>query len=932
MFISVEFMFELLHITKDYYIDGKPFRALNDVSLTFENKGFVSILGPSGCGKTTLLNIIGGLDHYTDGDLLIDGRSTKTFKDKDWDFYRNRRIGFVFQTYNLIPHLSISENVQLSLTLTGVNKSNRVKKTKRVLELVGLGDTMSKRPNQLSGGQMQRVAIARALVNDPDVILADEPTGALDSKTSMQVIDILNEIAKEKLVIMVTHNKEIADRYSTRIITLNDGQITSDSSHIPMITHGEKIEVAVTGKTNMSFFTALRTSAKNLLTKKGRTILTAVASSFGIIGVALVLAMQNGFTNYVNQIETQTAASLPITIQPYTTKLLSEPSDDSNSEYPDDGLVHVYNPSSKSSIAHRNNFTPEYIDYVNQMAKDNLTGSILYNRNGLDFDILTKKVDSDKNIMKVQQYYAASTASGLISSATALPGTVFHEMYGDQNYTESMYQIIDGRYPTKSNELVLILNKYNQVYASTLYQLGIIESPDASIDTIPFTDIYNHEYRAYNPDIYMGDPVSSEDYNTYEIDTTKTIAKIILKGGKNISADDLVRKDATKRIYKYERKDDQTYVDELNKGALNELYYDNLLKEGTDYLSLHVVGVLRVKEETYINLMPSSIGYLSSLKDYFSEKYSSSQISQHMSTNWYIPRTDEAWTNFCDAITSVINGDVTNTTKLMEDVNSSIVCENIYYGVENPNSISTFMTQSARFGVDFPVNDQIVTGNYENMSDEEMLDLFESINTDLMNYIVYYLGYSTITSIIIFPLSLTTKAQVIERLDSYNKDRSDLEQIVYTDIVGSITDSIGVMIQVISVVLIVFASISLVVSCVMTGIIIYVSVLERTKEIGILRAIGARKKDIGRLFEAESVIIGFVAGAIGIVTSYLLCIPVNIILDNMFPEDNLGQIANLHPLAALTLIGISVALTFIAGFFPSRFAAKKDPVEALRSE
>lgn len=924
-------MFELLHITKDYYIDGKPFRALNDVNLTFENKGFVSILGPSGCGKTTLLNIVGGLDHYTDGDLLIDGRSTKTFRDKDWDFYRNRRIGFVFQTYNLIPHLSISENVQLSLTLTGVNKASRVKKTKRVLELVGLGDAMSKRPNQLSGGQMQRVAIARALVNDPDIILADEPTGALDSKTSMQVIDILNEIAKEKLVIMVTHNKEIADRYSTRIITLNDGQITSDSSHIPMITHGEKIEVAVTGKTNMSFFTALRTSAKNLLTKKGRTILTAVASSFGIIGVALVLAMQNGFTNYVDQIETQTAASLPITIQPYTTKLLSESKDDSSAEYPDDGLVHVYNPSSKSSIAHRNNFTPEYIDYVNEMKEDNLTGSILYNRNGLDFDILTKKVNSDNNIMKVQQYYAASTTSGLISSVTALPGTVFHEMYGDQAYTESMYQIVDGRYPTQSNELVLILNKYNQVYASTLYQLGIIESPDAGVDTIPFSEIYSHEYRAYNPDIYMGNP-TSYDVDTYEIDTTMTIAKVILKGGENITADDLVRKNGTKTIYKYEYKDDQTYFDASNKGALNELYYDNSLSEGTDYLSLHVVGVLRVKEETYINLMPSSIGYLSSLKNYFSEKYNSSEISEHMSTNWYIPRTDEAWTNFSDAITSVINGDVTDTSKLMEDVNDSIVCENIYYGVGNPNNISTFMTQSARFGVDFPVNEKVVTGDFENMSDDEMIDLFGSINTDMMSYIVYYLGYSTITSIIIFPLSLTTKAQIIERLDNYNKERPDLEQVVYTDIVGSITDSIGVMIQVISAVLIVFASISLAVSCVMTGIIIYVSVLERTKEIGILRAIGARKKDIGRLFEAESVIIGFVAGAIGIFTSYILCIPVNIILDNMFPKDNLGQIANLHPLAALILIGISVLLTFIAGFFPSRFAAKKDPVEALRSE
>ncbi len=925
-------MLELTNISKDYYIDGKPFRALNNVSLTFENTGFVSILGPSGCGKTTLLNIIGGLDHYTDGDLLIDGRSTKTFKDKDWDYYRNRRIGFVFQNYNLIPHLSISENVQMSLTLTGVKKEERAEKTKKVLELVGLGDAINKKPNQLSGGQMQRVAIARSLVNDPDIILADEPTGALDSKTSIQVMDLLNEVSKDKLVIMVTHNKDIADRYSTRIITLNDGEITSDSNHIPMAVHTEHLPTATSGKTNMSFWSAIKTSAKNLMTKKGRTTLTAVASSFGIIGVALVLAMQNGFTNYVDGIETQTAASLPITIQPYTTKALSSTSESEYEEYPSDDQVRVYNPVGTTAIAHRNNFTKEYIDYVNQLQTDNLTGSILYNRAGLDFNILTKKVNSDSSIIKVKQYTSASTASGLLNSVTALPGTVFHEMYGDQKYTESMYEIIDGKYPTQSNEIVLILNKYNQVYASTLFELGLIETAETSTKTISFQDIYNHEYRAYKPDVYMGDPISSETKQTYEIDTDKTIAKIILKGGKNVTADDIVRKESTKTIYKYAYKDDDVYVDDDNKGALNKLYNDASLKEGTDYTTLHLVGVLRVKQDTYINLMPSSIGYLTSLKDQFASDCSNSQINKNMKNNWYIPRTEEAWTNFATAITDIMNGDVSDTATLMADVNKAITCENIYYGSTNPNNISTYMTQSERFGVDFPVNEQIVSGNYKDMSTSELTSAFKQINSDLINYIVYFLGYSIITSIIIFPLSLTTKAKVIEKLDAYNNDKEDSKQILYTDIVGTITNSIGIMIQVISAVLIVFASISLVVSSVMTGIIIYVSVIERTKEIGILRAIGARKKDVGRLFQAESVIIGFIAGVIGVAAAYLLSIPVNLILNNMFPNDNLGQIANLSPIAALVLIAISIVLTFIAGFIPSRFAAKKDPVEALRSE
>jgi putative ABC transport system permease protein len=928
-------MLELLHIYKNYMIDGKPFTVLKDINLAFEDNGFVSILGPSGCGKTTLLNIIGGLDHYTSGDLIINGKTTKKFIAKDWDAYRNKRIGFVFQSYNLIPHLTILENVQLSLVLTGVSKKERIAKTTEVLKKVGLFDQIHKKPNQLSGGQMQRVAIARALINDPDIILADEPTGALDSETSIQVMDILSEISKNKLVIMVTHNENIANKYSNRIIKLLDGRVIDDSKHTPLaISSDSGLQVEVNKKTHMSFWTALVISMKSIWTKKGRTILTSVAASFGIIGVALVLALQNGFTNYVNGIETQTASSLPISVQPYTTTLFQSNSDKDKTEYPSDGKVHVYDPNDNTQILHRNYFTSEYVDYVEKLKTDSLASSILYNHDGLDFNVLTKKGNNDDLIIKLNQYKNASSTSGTISSVTSLPGSIFHELYGDQSYMESLYDVIDGKYPQNANEVVLVVNRYNEVNVNTLYNLGIIESsePGDYPETISFQDIYNHEYRAYTSDTYMGTPKTQTSVDTYEVDTTATLLQIAIKG-ENFTADDIVRKEANRTVSKYYCKDSSNYVSKDNKGELNKLYYDETLKANEDYVPLHIVGVLRSKEDTYINLMPASIGYNSSLKDFFAEKSKNSEVSTNFKNNWYIPRTEEAWDNFIQVLKDIQAGTVTADSKNIYSILDSVfTCESIFTNKDTTPSTETYIEQGYRLGVEFPVNEDIVTGNYKNLTTKQLTQLFTNINSDLINYIVYYMGYSTLTSIVIFPVSLTTKSEILKKLDAYNKDKTDAEQILYLDVAGTVTGNIGTMIQVISSVLIVFASISLVVSCVMTGIITYASVLERTKEIGILRAIGARKLDVGVMFEAESMIVGFASGLIGIIVSYILCIPVNIVLNNIYYDANLGMIANLNPLAALILIAISILLTFISGFIPSRLASNKDPVEALRTE
>lgn len=964
----------LLNIEKDYLVDGKPFKALKGITLAFPDKGFVAILGPSGCGKTTLLNIIGGLDHYTGGDLLIDGKSTKQFSDREWDGYRNERIGFVFQSYNLIPHENVLQNIEVSLLLNGVSKAERHERAMAALKTVGLEETAKKRPNQLSGGQMQRVALARAVVNNPKIVLADEPTGALDSGTSIQVMDLFKDIAKDRLVIMVTHNRDLADQYADRIIEMKDGVITHDSAPLStenIVPTGKEINK----KTAMSFGTALRSSFLSIGTKRGRTILTAVASSIGLIGVALVLAVSNGFGLYVNNVEGSVASSVPITITPVDYSYL--PADaTSYTEYPTDNNLNVYDTSSNSYVLHRNNYSQDYFDYVSKTVDKGWARSVMFNRINFSFNLLTQDgslTDSSGNatIRSVDQYSSASTTSSVVSSVTSLPATIFHELYGEEKGISTMYDLIYGSYPKAENELVLITDRYNRVEFSTLKKLGIINS-DATATSgqkIAFSDlVYSGEgdssyksYKAYRNSYYYKmfdangqDQVQSETVPSWNISSFST------------STGKFTGTESTKTVYWYTNTD-------AKSGSYGNIYSDDATYQP---VNLKIVGVLRPSKDSYISLMPASVGYLSELKNDLASDVQKGgrgeKLAQIAAKNYYINRgTESRYGGFGDGL-DALNASVKNvyaslssttatSTSLSESVLESVLSGTyIYRDVFNDaaggyapltSSSSRFLGWNRRVGGDFQENNitnlpDTPTTAYDPDAKEwikfttfwrtKLTDpkFYNGTATDwsAVDFEAYFNGYALVSSILIFPLSLTTKDALHNYLNAYNNGKEDIDQIRWSDIMETFTSSLSVLIQIISIVLIVFAAISLVVSSVMTGIITYVSVVERTKEIGILRACGARKKDVGRLFEAECTIIGFGAGIIGIAFTYIVCIPINLILDHQFPGNNLSSIALLNPWHALILLALAVVLALVSGLIPSRMAAKKDPVVALRTE
>ncbi len=890
-------MLELKHIVKDYYINKEPYRALHDINIAFGKSGFVTILGPSGCGKTTLLNIIGGLDHYTEGDLIINGVSTKIYKDADWDDYRNKRIGFVFQHYNLIPHLSVLENVELALTLTGVAKEERKKRALEVLKIVGLEKEAKKKPNTLSGGQMQRVAIARSLVNNPDIILADEPTGALDSITSVQVMDILKNISKNKLVIMVTHNVEIANKYSTRTIRLKDGSVISDEVKNDESGEEETKDNNISQnnkKSSMSFFTASSISAKNIFTKKGRTILTAVAGSFGIIGVALVLALSSGFSAYVSNVETTTANSLPISIARATVSI--DENADIYERFPSDDTIISYSSSSTTVYDyHYNTFTQEYIEYVEQLKEDGLAGSILFNQTGLSMNLLSKTPNG--NIVKVDENGSTgSFSSEVVSSITALPTTVWHELYGDEEYTLSLYDVLAGEFPQTDDEVVLIVDSYNRVYRDALINLGLIDTTDYR-EYISFDELVGHEFKVFpNSDIYTNKYIGQGTYT------------------------DLHGEVQTIEIDRYEA---PNFEDDSN--ARNTYWNDD--SKGR---KLTLSGIIRVKENSYIDIMQPSIGYLSGLKE---DIFNANRVSD-ISTSLY----DKNW-----AIDSVLQSPsaqaellkmITDPTYVPKDPSLEVFRDytNIYDIINrafyffDPGDIKTPSTT--------PLT-SVGVSEYLTLGRKYSSDLSNEYGTHTDTYLsllANYLAYSLVTSIVIFPNSLDDKEQILTYLDAWNEGKPEDEQILYTDTIGEITNALGIMINLISIVLIAFASSALLVSCVMTAIITYTSVLERTKEIGILRAIGARKKDVSRLFQSENFIIGAVSGVFGVLVAALLCFPINAIVNSLYTETYIGSIAFLPWQYGLILVAVSIILNIISGLIPSFIAAKKDPVEALRSD
>ena len=764
-------MLKLKNIKKDYKTGDFVQHALKGVDLTFRENEFVAVLGPSGSGKTTLLNIIGGLDRYDSGDLIIDGKSTKKFKDKDWDAYRNHAIGFVFQSYNLIGHISVLENVEMGMTLSGVSSAERRKKALSLLEKVGLKEHAHKRPNQLSGGQMQRVAIARALANDPKIILADEPTGALDSKTSTQIMDLIKEISKDKLVIMVTHNAELAESYATRIVKMKDGELLSDSK--PYDSDESKGNLNIK-KTAMSFWTALKLSFGNIRTKKGRTILTAFASSIGIIGIALILSLSNGFNIEVENFEQDSLSQSPIIITNQTVQMDEDTlnelrGDNSTVEYPSDKEVYAQN-NIADTIIHSNKITSDYIDYLDKLNKDDISG-ISYVK-GTSINIVSKNGDDYSFVQPSSSSMMSST-----SSFEQLPSS-----NGDDGIIENNYDVLAGEVNEDEVGLVLFVNSRNQISSDILKQLGFDEHAS-------FDDIINKELKV----------ILNDDY--------------YIKVGNNF----------------------------MVQADLEKLY------DSEDSITVKITAILRGKEDK--ELIATNTGL------YYTEALGKKVISSN---------------------------DNSEIVKVQREAD---------YNVLTRQSFDDTMTKDMILG---------------------------------------YLGADVVpTAIYIYPKDFETKDEVTSYLDKYNEGKAEEDVIQYTDMAEMISTLSGNIMDAITIVLIAFSSISLVVSSIMIGIITYISVLERTKEIGILRAIGARKKDITRVFNAETFIIGIFSGVFGIAIAYLLTIPTNMIIENL---SGLANVAKLNPVHALILIIISMALTIIGGAIPANMASRKDPVEALRTE
>ena len=782
-------MLQLKNIKKYYDVGGNITKALDGISVSFRKKEFVSILGTSGSGKTTCLNIIGGLDRYDEGDLIINGKSTKDFKDVDWDAYRNNTIGFVFQSYNLISHLGIIENVELGMTLSGVSRSEKRKKAIEALEQVGLKEHMHKRPNQLSGGQMQRVAIARALANDPDVLLCDEPTGALDTTTSVQIMDLIKSLSKDRLVIMVTHNPELAEEYSDRIVQFSDGKIVSDSNPYE---EEEKKDDFKLKKTSMSFITALRLSFNNIMTKKGRTALTAFASSIGIIGIAVILSLSSGFQMQIDEFQENALSEFPIIISKQSSSMdmeaMQQMSDEMNDkmtgsiEFADTDEVLVYDQSA-SIIIHKNDFNEEFMSYV-QNINSEYCSSVGYLR--LVSMNLVREVNGQiiptsflNPMMSGEMKVTSMSSAGLSSYPTTLDKN-------EPTFLEKNYDVLEGEYPKSVTDVVLVVDEKNRLDISIMKALGYnVEDGD----TIKFADIVGTTFEVVDNDVY---------YNTTEY-------------GSFIPSTD------------YE----SMYGNETN-------------------ITLTITGVVRMKADAPLAILAPGVAY-----------------------------SDE-------------------------------LCELV---IELQKDSAVVKAQEAS-------NTNVFT--------------FEEIDDDTKDMIVASLGgTATPFMIFVYPTNFDNKEKVIEYLDKYNEGKTEEEQIVYSDLATTMSDMTSGIMDAITVVLIAFAAISLVVSLIMICIITYTSVLERTKEIGILKALGARKKDITRVFDAETCILGVFSGVLGITIAYLLTIPINSVILDL---SGLDGVAVLKIEYAVGLVILSTVLTILGGHIPARMAAKKDAVEALRSE
>ena len=991
-------MLILKDIHKDYPAGDMKVSALRGISIAFRKSEFVSILGPSGCGKTTLLNIIGGLDQYTSGDLIIDGRSTKNFVDSDWDAYRNHSIGFVFQSYNLIPHQTVLSNVELALTISGVSKAERRRRAKEALEKVGLGSEINKRPNQMSGGQMQRVAIARALVNNPEILLADEPTGALDSETSVQIMDLLREIAKDRLVIMVTHNPELAETYSTRIIRILDGKIVGDTNPYDETASDELVQEKPTprlGSKNlisdkpkkqkrirnrsMSFATALALSLNNLRTKKGRTLLTSFAGSIGIIGIALILAISNGVTNYINRVQEDTLSSYPITIQKETVDISSVITSIMSANNADKTLNHELDAvyanrvmyelmNSLSNTEVQTNNLKAFKKYIESTPGFKEFASAIDYSYAIDFHIFTK--DKNGTIIKsdvaslMQEFFAGSSSQmgGMSMMAgydvwqemlKGSDGEILNDLFYDQ------YDLLYGTWPKAYNEIVLIVDENNEISDLVLYSLGL-----------KTTEEMKQEIQDSMQGALKDAPAESWSYEEICNMTFKMI----------LSSDF------------YQKTANGTYTDLSQIQAGVEYLYNS-----DHAIDLKVAGIIRPNDDSVASMMTGSIGYTTALTEYAIDRMAQSDIVKEQLANpdmdiiTGLPfKTDDA---------EVTDDEKVNLVKAYFASLSTGEKANLYIEIETKLQLESMVTsmlsmyteeQLKEFAVQayaeqMGMDPEQIRGYINQMSKEELIaaikdGMYEQIaaqygptireqlkqqGNEMLalaldtkaftdeQYLEFYelyvpathsdstfednlskLGYVDIdspTAINIYTSTFADKDEISALIAEYNRNvENEDDEINYTDLVALLMSSITLVINAISYVLIAFVSVSLVVSSIMIGIITYISVLERTKEIGILRAIGASKKDISRIFNAETAIVGFASGAIGIGITLLLIVIANPILQAV---TGIGILrASLPVIGAIILVLLSISLTMIAGLIPSRLAAKKDPVVALRTE
>lgn len=986
-------MLEIRNIVKNYETGSETVHALKGVSIAFRESELVSILGQSGCGKTTLLNIIGGLDQYTSGDLIINGQSTKQYKSADWDIYRNHSVGFIFQSYNLIPHQSVLSNVELALTLSGVSKAERRRRAKEALEKVGLGNQLNKRPNQMSGGQMQRVAIARALVNDPDILLADEPTGALDSETSIQIMELVKEIAKDRLVIMVTHNPELAEKYSTRIVKLLDGQIVGDSDPFdpakePAHSEVRKTEVTKGQKTSMSFLTALSLSKNNLMTKKGRTFLTSFAGSIGIIGIALILSLSNGVQEYINSVERSTLASFPVSIQHETvdyTSLMTSMMNvrDNAEENRDPDRIYTNDISTemmKTMLSEmQTNNLAEFKEYL-ESDPDGIGASIEEIQYSYDSNLYIYGHSADGDIMQINPSTVMSammgqsmadnvsqmtnTYSSLMGSSSMSSYDAFRELLStDMLKTE--YEVLAGRLPEAYNEVVVLVTDRNELSDVTLYTLGLRDQG---------------ELEGMMSSVMVGE--------SFDLDT----------GDLSFSYDDLMGMEFSMLTAPefYQKNDDGTWTDMRSDSEFMEQAAENGLK-------LKVVGILKPDADSLISSTNSGgIGYTHALTEYMIDKTNSSELVKAQKENPDVdvftgiefPKADEeeeqpmSQSEAMEMLTGMLTEE--QRTKLNEGIMAALTEEqqaqiqsammgmvsdeqmnSIMMGVLTPEQltqlqsgadVNSLLTDAQKAQMSAQIAASLTAEQNAELSEmmngmadpTKMYTIFmQVLTTDQLRQLMdmtkepettdatydgnlKLLGVAELSepsSMKIYATDFESKEKITQLIEKYNDskivDDNQADVINYTDYVGLMMSSVSDIINSISYILIAFVAISLIVSSIMIGIITYISVLERTKEIGILRAMGASKRDISNVFNAETLIVGFSAGVIGIAVTLLLNIPINIIIENI---TGIANVALLPWQGGVILVVISMLLTLIAGLVPAGVAAKKDPVEALRTE